>query len=244
MRRPLLGAAGYPKEPRGNTLIFAEGFESGAFTNWGSCQWTGRNDDCQTYNGTSDYSATVVDDGPGHPDAARFELHDGDSPFLGTERTEIAGVVTIAPGDERWIAWDMKFDSTFPVPDPDSDWTIFWQWHQSSDTVGSPALCLDIDATDTVMVANNDASGYLRTPITTVTRDQWQRWVLHVVFSDDEEVGFVEGWIDGELAFPKEFRRTMVVDDTSCYFKTGIYRDPVNTLTAILYHDNILITAP
>lgn len=244
MRRNLLGAAGRVKEPRGNTLIFAEGFESGAFTNWNSCQWTGRNDDCQTYNGTSDYSAAVVNDGPGHPHAARFELRDGDSPFGGTERTEISCDVTAEPGDERWMAWDMKFDASFPTPVSGSGWTVPWQWHQSSDSVGSPALCLDIDSDDTIYVANNDASGYLHTAISPVVRGVWQRWVLHAVFSDNAAVGFVEGWIDGALVFPKEFRKTLITGDTFCYFKNGLYRDPVNTATAILYHDNIIMTAP
>ena len=60
---------------------------SGNFTNWESCQWnaggTIRNDDCQSYNGTSQYPATVVNGGTGHEQAARFELRDGDIPFAG-----------------------------------------------------------------------------------------------------------------------------------------------------------------
>jgi hypothetical protein len=111
-------------EPRGSTLIFQDDFSSGAFTNWGSCQWkagatTARNDDCSTYNGTSEYSATVTSDGGAHPHAARFELRDGDIPFSTTERTEIGephGATTVTTGDTRWVAWDMKFDATFPTP--------------------------------------------------------------------------------------------------------------------------------
>lgn len=246
MRRALLAAAGRQREPMGSTLVFADGFESGDFTMWQSCQWTGRNDDCQSYNGTADYSAAVVDAGPGHPHAARFELRDGDSPFLGTERTEIgepSGATTVGAGDERWISWDMMFDDTWPVPHASSGWTVPWQWHHNSDE-GSPAFLLDIDTDDVIYVANNDASGYQRTAISPVVRGVWQHWVLHVVFSDDIEVGYCEGWIDGELVFPKEFRRTMVVGDTGNYFKCGVYRDPVNTATAIIYHDNIRITAP
>lgn len=247
MRRAALAAAGNPKEPRGRTLIFFDGFAAGSYTpKWSSCQWKDRNDDCSTYDGESDYPATVVADGPHHPHASRFELRDGDSPFLGTERTEIGeptGVADVVEGDERWVAWDMKFDSTFPAPHASSGWTVPWQWHHNS-SEGSPPLCLDIDTDETIYVANNDVSGYQRTAISTVVRNRWQRWVLHIMFSADEEIGFVEGWIDGELVFPKEFRKTMIPLDTGNYFKMGIYRDPVNTATAIVYHDNLIITAP
>src|SRR5690606_22339915 len=139
---------------------------------------TGRNDDCQSYDGTSDYSATVVADGAHHPHASRFELRDGDSPFLGTERTEIgelAGVADVTEGDERWVGWDMKFDPTFPTPAPESGWTLVWQWHHDS-SEGSPPLCLDIDTDDVIYLANNDPSGYQRTAMTPVVRGRWQRW--------------------------------------------------------------------
>lgn len=242
--------AQYPAEPSGSTVVFQDSFASGAFTNWGLCQWNAggsiRNDNCQTYNGTSDYSATVVSDGA-RPHVARFELRDGDIPFSGTERAEIAepgaGITDVVAGDERWIAWDMKFDASFPTPVASSGWCVVWQWHGAA-AGSSPPLCLDVDTDDVIYLANNDATGFQRTALTSVTRGAWQRWVVHTVFSDNVAVGYAEVWIDGSSVLSKEFRRTMVVADSGNYLKCGIYRDPVNSATAVLSYDNVLITSP
>lgn len=237
-------------EPRGGTVLFQDDFSSGAFTNWGSCQWKAgaaaiRNDDCSTYNGTSEYSAAVASDGGLHTQAARFELRDGDSPFLGTERTEIAephGAATVVPGDIRWVGWDMKFDASWPVPASTSAWCVVWQWHPNSDT-GSPPICLDIDTDDVIYLANNDGSGYQRTAVQSVQRNVWQRWVIKIFFAD-QTTGYASVWIDGVNVLPQHSRRTLIVGDTGAYFKAGVYRDPVNTATAIRWLDNVIITAP
>lgn len=240
-----------PAEPSGSTVIFQDDFSSGAFTNWGSCQWkagaaAARNDDCSTYNGTSEYSATVTSDGGAHPHAARFEVRDGDVPFSTTERSEIAephGSTTVTTGDVRWVGWDMKFDATWPVPVASSGWCLIWQWHQNNLTAGSPPLCLDIDTDDVIYLANNDASGYQRTAVQAVQRGVWQRWVIKALFTE-QTTGYASVWVDGVNVLPQHSRRTMKVGDTGCYFKAGIYRDEVNSATAIRWLDNVIITAP
>lgn len=240
-----------PVEPAGSTIVFQDTFASGAFTNWASCQWkagaaAARNDDCLSYNGTSQYSATVTSDGAGHPHAARFELRDGDVPFSTTERTEIGeprGSTTVTTGDHRWIGWDMKFDATFPVPHPSSGWCSVWQWHPNDAAASSPFF-LDVDTDDIIYLANNDASGFQRTPVCSVPRGVWQRWVIEVLFHEDNAVGFASLWIDGVNVLPHHARRTMIVGDTGNYFKVGLYRDPVNTATAIRWLDNLIMTAP
>lgn len=252
VRRPrLLPAA--PTEARGTTTVFSDGFAAGNFNKWNSLQWSTsgvvRNTTGSAYSGTGEYSCQVVAI-DGRTDVARFELRDGDSPFLGTERTEIGEPFTTTPGDvqapagsERWIAWDMKFASDYPVPAGSSNWNLIWQWHNDSSS-GSPAFVLDIDTDDVIYLANNDASGYQRTAVQSVVRNTWQRWVIHVIFSDSLAVGRGSVWVDGVLKINDEARKTLVTGDTTCYFKCGTYRDPVNTATAISYYDNILITSP
>ena len=71
----------------------------------------------------------------------------------------------------------------------------------------------------------------------------WQRWVIKVLFTE-QTTGYASVWIDGVNVLPQHSRRTMVVGDTGNYFKNGIYRDPVNTATAIRWTDNLIITAP
>jgi len=238
-----------PSGPQvGSTLLFADTFASGAFTAWHSCQWNAggsiRNDNCQTYNGTSDYSATVANGGTGHEQAARFELRDGDIPFSTTERAEIAdgGNLTFGAGDERWFEWDMMFDAGFPSPHASSDWCIFWQIHSESQ-VASPPINLNILPNDQIWLSSDVSTDDQL--IQTVVRGTWQHWILHVIHADSSAVGRGEVWIDGVQKVPWHNRRTMIVGETANnYHKMGIYRDPVNTATQILWYDNFKVWAP
>lgn len=239
-------------EPQGATTLFTEDFGTGNFNKWNSLQWSTsgvvRNTTGSAYSGTGEYSCELVAI-DGRTNVARFELRDGDIPFAGTERSEIGEPTPTVSmesfvGAERWMAWDMKFHSTWPVPHPSSSWTLIWQWHPQSSSLGSPALCMDIDTDDVIYLSNNDASGYQKTAVQAVQRNVWQRWIVHAVFSDNLAVGYADVWVDGVKKINHEARRTMVVGDTSSYHKTGIYRDPVNTATAILYIDNIKMTTP
>ena len=65
-----------------------------------------------------DYSLTVVDGGPGHPTAGRFELRDGDTPVDSGERSEVRSEdpFDVVDGDERWYSFSLKFDDGFSNP--------------------------------------------------------------------------------------------------------------------------------
>jgi hypothetical protein len=210
------------------------------------CQWNAggsiRNDNCETYSGTGEYSASVVNESAEHPQSARFELRNGDIPFGSTERAEIArpdGSGYVVEGDERWISFDLKFDSRWPVPDASSDWTIFFQWHGSG-SGSSPPVCFNIDTNDVIYLENPNDS--VVTAVGPVVRNQWQRWLVHIKFSDNAAIGYVDVTIDGAPKVSHYSMKTMVPGEPSNYFKMGIYRDPVNTSTAILYYDNFSIS--
>lgn len=249
-RSRLLPAAA--AEPRGSTTVFSDGFATNNFSKWNSLQWSSsgvvRNTNGAAYGGTGEYSGQIVSI-DGRADVARFELRDGDSPFLGTERTEIGEPIAIptaaiVPGDERWIAWDWKFHATYPTTNPASDWDIGWQWHPNDDTA-SPAICLNHTADDNIKLGYYQPGPNLKeTTVQAMVRDTWQRWIVHVLFSDNPAVGFVDVWVDGVKKINHELRATMIDGDDGSYFKIGTYRDPVNTATSIVYVDNILITAP
>jgi hypothetical protein len=228
------------------TSVITNSFETGNFKGWNSCQWNAggsiRNDNCQTYDGTGEYPATVVNESAEHPQSARFELRNGDIPFGSTERAEIAGpggsASSVVEGDERWISFDLKFDSRWPVPDASSDWTIFFQWHGSGSR-SSPPVCFNIDTDDRIYLENpNDR---VVTPVGPVVRNQWQRWLVHIKFSNNAAIGYVDVTIDGVPRVSHYNMKTMVPGEPSNYFKMGIYRDPVNTSTASLYYDNFSI---
>lgn len=242
-RSALLGASGNNNSGVGSTLLFESSFES-AFTDWHTCQWQSRNDDCSTYNGTSEYPATIVTS-DGRPTAARFELRDGDvPPFGGNERTEITAppICDVTEGDERWWSWDMAFSGSWTAPT--GSFCLVMQWHHLASESGSPPLCLDIDTDNHMYVANNDASGYTRLDIGPVDPGEWHNYSFHAVFSEDDEVGFVEARIDGALVLPRHYHRTLVVGDGGGYLKFGIYRASSNTATHIVLFDNVRVYGP
>lgn len=235
---------------RGGAVLFEDSFAAGNFFKWGQLQWSTsgvvRNGNGADYSGTGEYPCQVVNAGAGHETAARFEIRDGDMPFGGTERTEIAepgpDQANLYPteGTEFWIEFDLKFDSAWPVPVATSGWCVIWQWHDLT-IGGSPPLCLDIDSDDVIYLANNDASGYQRTAVQAVQRNVWQHWKIHAKFSSNPAIGFAEVIVDDVVKVAQESRRTIIPGDTGNYFKMGIYRDPDNTATGILYYDNFVI---
>lgn len=243
-------SSGTVAEASGGTTLFTDDFATGNFSKWGFLEWnsggTIRQSGGSAYSGTGEYSGQIVAV-DGRAQVARFELRDGDIPFSTTERAEMShpnsASTDAVPNDERWVAWDMKFDSTWPVLNAGSGWCVIQQWHQATGSA-SPAVCLDVDTDDVIYLANNDATGFQRTAVQAVVRNTWQRWVMHIKFSENAAVGYVDLWVDGVLKINHEFRKTLIPGDTSCYLKTGIYRDPVNTATGILYFDNFKITSP
>lgn len=232
-------------EPQGGTLVFETSFEPGNFTEFLSCQWTGRNDDCQAYNGTADYAATVTTL-DGRPHVARFEVRNGDiPPFGGNERAEIAAPedITFVAGDELWFGLDIKFPSDFPNPTASSGWFIVFQWHSVGEG-GGPPLTLDVDPDGILWLANEDDENWLWSEIGPITRGSWVRYVVHALASPNPAVGFVEVFQDGVEALPLENRMTMRTDGQPHYMKMGTYRDSANTATSVVYFDNLKITAP
>lgn len=248
MRRAALLAAaggGLDTEPAGPNPVFRTSFEPGNFTEFQSCQWLNRNDGCQSYDGSSDYSATVVELGD-RPDVARFEVRNGDiPPFGGGERAEIADPsgTLINVGDEIWYGLDVMFPADFPTPASGSGWHIIFQWHSSTQGVGGPPLTLDVANDGRLYLANeNEAPAWQWTEIGPIVRGEWVRYVIHVMASPDPAVGFGEVWQDGELVLPRHSRRTMM-DTAHHYLKMGVYRDPANTATSVVYFDNFRVSA-
>lgn len=238
-----------PLPPSSGADIFSDDFSLGNFTRWNSCQWKGRNDDCQTYNGTSDYSMTVVAiDGRDH--VMRSEIRDGDvPPFGGQERSEIAdpgGGIFVVEGDIRWIAWDMKFDSTFPTP---TDWgcTVHQERAALADgtaSSGSPPVWVGVESDDHLYVENpNPAPEWKQSDAGQILRNVWRRYVLNVKYSPDPAVGYWQLNIDGVSAVPKTFGYTMRVGYPHNYFKLGQYRSDLDVLTSICYFDNFAISS-
>ena len=110
----------------------------------------------------------------------------------------------------------------------------------------SPPLCLDIDTDDIIYIANNDweSANLTRSAVQAVQRNVWQHWRIDALFHSNPATGWVKVWVDAVLEVDRSMATMLIGGGESNYHKTGIYRDPSNTATAILWHDNIVITDP
>ena len=135
---------------------------------------------------------TVVDDGPGHPTAARFEVRDGDTPVDSGERSEVRAEdrFDVSDGDERWYSFSLKFDKGFSNP---GGWCIPMQWHGADEdgdaTDGSPQLNLECGEDGNLYLKVGDKTELLVGPL---DPGVWHSYVIHVKFSNDPDVAFEE----------------------------------------------------
>jgi hypothetical protein len=73
-----------------------------------------------------------------------------------------------------------------------------------------------------------------------ITRGVWHDFALHVKWSSNPSVGFVELWYDGEKVVPKTYADTLFPGETN-YLKQGLYRDAATQPTQVIFHDGFVI---
>ncbi|HEX2551021.1 MAG TPA: heparin lyase I family protein [Nocardioidaceae bacterium] len=229
------GGVGTPGVPIGETTEFFEGFEAGNFDQWNSVQ---------VHSGSESYALTIVADGTDHPDAMRCEVRDGDTAVGSHERAEVSGFgkATWSNGAERWYEFDFKL-GTLPTIGA-SDWMIIFQWHQVNDP-GAPALALSIHNDGKVYFEREPDSDFEFIPVWTPVVGTWHHVVVHVKWSPNSSIGFIECHVDGVEKVAKVNKKTMYSADTSDYYiKCGTYRRVNVSGTSVVYHDNIRISSP
>ncbi len=235
---PVAPAPNGSKVPVGKTVLFTGDYETGDFSQWGTCQSKDLNSDC----GPSYPSMTIVSGGQQRQGkhAAHFVVNDGDVPdFGGGERSEVSSNDANAlthEGDERWYEWSMKVGADFKAPE---GWgLLFMQWHAGS---GSPPLGVAVNSNGNLFLDNEVDKNQVQ-EIGPLPKGEWKDYVLHVKFSKDSSVGFVEVWENGRQVVPMTNRATMSGDEN--YLKQGIYRDEANTVTHEAWLDGLRITGP
>ncbi|MGQ0573030.1 MAG: polysaccharide lyase [Pseudonocardia sp.] len=222
----------------GGRTVFVGNYDTGDFCQWGNMQNTTQNGGACGYD-QSHYSAEVADGGGGHPTAARYELRDGDVPDVpGGERSEVRAGRSgdVVEGDERWYQFSLKFDEKFP--NPTGSYMVVMQWHPVK---GPPPLAVEVDRSGNLVLRNANTGGDTLV-VGKIKRGGWVDYVLHVKFSDDPEIGFVEMSANGVTKVEKSPWRGMPT--ASNYLKQGLYRDTADSRTAVLWHDNLRVTAP
>lgn len=191
-----------------------------------------------------DYSLTVVDGGPGHPTAGRFEVRDGDTPVDSGERSEVRSEdrFDVADGDERWYSFSLKFDNGFSNP---GGWCIPMQWHGADEdgdaSDGSPQLNLECSEDGNLYLKVGDKTELLIGPL---DPGVWHSYVIHVKFSNDPKVAFEEVTRDGQVVIPKTSPKRANMDTPRAYYKLGLYRDPEISGTMVVWFDDVTVSVP
>jgi hypothetical protein len=144
-------------------------------------------------------------------------------------------------GDDLYFGFSTYLAPGFPL---DAEWQVITQFKQNFD--GSPPLSLNVEEGQYKIEGGYGHPAGPRQfiePVGAVTVGTWVDWVLHVKFSADPRVGFVEVWQNGAEVLPRFAPPGGTLypgkgDRAGSYVKTGPYRDPAVTTPETMYLDN------
>ena len=133
--------------------------------------------------------------------AMRTLVKNGDDPIDASHfRNEVAYSLDDARGKERFYAWSTLWPADYRTA---PYWQIFTQWHQTGLT-GSPPFAFQVWGEEIVFGSHE---GHLwRAPF---VRGKWHDFIVHVKWSDDRAVGFVEVTYNGQVVLPKRTMATL-----------------------------------
>ena len=192
-------------------------FESGNLN-----QWTG------TQVVSTDRLSIVADPVNQGKFALRVLVKQGDDPINASgNRNELFQVGRTEEGTEAYYRWSTMFAPNFPSAD---EWQLFAQWHQPEDCCGSPPIQFYVHGEELRFTVSTNQTEVWRAPL---QRGVWHDFILHVRFSDNPKVGFVELWYDGQHVVPKTFAATRA----NAYLKLGLYRSESIRADGVLYQD-------
>ena len=163
--------------------------------------------------------------------ALKVTVRQGDNPVNASgNRNELFRATYEPVGSEYYYKWSTLFPWDFPSS---PRWQVFTQWHHDG-CCGSPPLeFFVINDTMNMRVGGSSGTVLWQEP---VRRGQWNDFVMHVKWSADPKVGFVELYHNGKLVLPKRNIATRY-PNMAGYIQLGYYRDAAISQTASLYHD-------
>ncbi len=202
-------------------LIFRGDFETGDLSQWHKTQIV-----------SSDRAKVVTSPVAEGKHSLQVTVKKGDDPIASSgNRNEVLEMTLEPEGSESWYRWHTMFAEDFPSADT---WQLFLQWHHRGND-GSPPMNFSVRGEEIMLRANKEF--IWRTPL---KRGKWFEFLFHVKWSPDKKVGFVELWVDGQLALPKTYVPTQFPGQLN-YLKMGLYRDEAVGPTGVLWHDGLLI---
>jgi hypothetical protein len=166
--------------------------------------------------------------------ALRVEVRQGDDPINASgDRAELVRSNPLeVEGNERFYAWSTMWPANYPSV---KTWQLFAQWHHTG-LNGSPPMELIING-EQISLRVGAQTTVWQAPL---VRGPWHRFVFHVKWSSNPQVGFVELWYDGQLVLPKRMIATMYPGQSN-YLKLGLYRNDIITETGVIFHDGMVV---
>ncbi len=166
--------------------------------------------------------------------ALRATVKLGDDPINASgNRNELVKDTGETEGDEYYYGFSTYFPDAFPSS---PYYQLFVQWHHDG-CCGSPPLSFWVQNDQYRLQIGGDSGRVVYTA--PFVRSVWSDWVLHVKWSSDAQVGFVELYQNREKVLSKTYGQTMFAGMTN-YLKLGLYRDERVTADATMFHDNFV----
>lgn len=165
--------------------------------------------------------------------AAKFSISSGGQR---TELTPTGNDIThFTEGEDLYFGFSLYFDPSWPTA---SNWNIVTQWKQDGD--GTPPLQLSAEGDKLQLRGRQYATGTnkaVNVGTTGIPRGKWSDFVVHVKFSTNSSIGFIEAWRDGVKVVNKTPWQTMVAGRSFNYWKMGIYRDTATPGSTSIWND-------
>ncbi len=164
--------------------------------------------------------------------ALKATVRQGDDPINSSgNRNELVYQGYEKEGSEYYYRWQVLFPADYPSV---KTWQVFTQWHHDG-CCGSPPVEFFVYGEEIRLTLTDSVTPWR----TTLVRGQWQDFILHVRWSSDPNVGFVELWHNGQLVLPKSKHATMYAGD-GIYLKLGLYRSDTVQPVGVVYHDGFV----
>ncbi|HEX5763373.1 MAG TPA: polysaccharide lyase [Solirubrobacterales bacterium] len=165
--------------------------------------------------------------------AARYEVRPGDNIGDTSTRAEVGTWLEEREGEERYYRWYTYFTPSFPTNYPD-EFVTFTQWRADDESASYGSFMVWGDRIE----LRRDGTRW-SAPLTTGV---WHKFVYHVKWSPDPNVGFIELWYDDQLVMPRVHVQTMGGSPGNAvgnYVKQGLYKSD-EIPTSVLYHDGFV----
>ncbi|HYO73378.1 MAG TPA: heparin lyase I family protein [Archangium sp.] len=206
--------------PAVSTVVWRGDFETGDRTQWSSTQMV-----------STDRLQVVPSPVRQGRYALKATVRQGDDPINSSgNRNEVVRMTREPVGSEYYYRFNTMFASDFPSV---KTWQVFAQWHHEGSS-GSPPVEFYVYGEEMRLNIGGDPGVIVwKAPL---VRGQWQDFILHVKWSPEASVGFVELYRNGQLVLPKRSIATQYPGMLN-YLKVGLYRSDTVTQTGVVYHD-------